>query len=172
MGKTRLALQLAASVLAGSSDGVWFVDLAPLTDATLVRAQLASVLGVPQQPGRSLLESLIGACGDRQLLVILDNCEHVIDETANVADQLVRSCPRMSILATSREPIGIDGEHLYGVPSLSVPPAGADPKACSPATRSAVHRSRASNVPTFRSTPERPDCREPMPPAGRDPIRD
>ena len=128
VGKTRLALQLAASMLAGSSDGVWFVDLAPLTDATLVPAQLASVLGVPQQPGRSLLESLIGACGDRQLLVILDNCEHVIDETANVADQLVRGCPRMSILATSREPLGIEGEHLYGVPSLSVPPAGADPK--------------------------------------------
>jgi len=127
VGKTRLALQLASSMLAGSSDGVWFVDLAPLTDAALVPAQLAGVLGVSEQPGRSLPESLIGACGDRKLLVILDNCEHVIDEAAKVADQLVRGCPRMIILATSREPLGIEGEHLYGVPSLFVPPASADP---------------------------------------------
>jgi predicted ATPase/DNA-binding SARP family transcriptional activator len=127
VGKTRLALQLAASMLGGSDDGVWFVDLAPLTDATLVPAKLASVLGVPEQPGRSLLQSLIAACGNQQLLVILDNCEHVIGEAANVADQLVRGCPRMTILATSREPLAIEGEHLYRVPSLFIPPAGADP---------------------------------------------
>jgi predicted ATPase/DNA-binding SARP family transcriptional activator len=127
VGKTRLALQFAASLLAGSSDGVWFVDLAPLTDATQVPGKLASVLGVPEQPGRSLPESLIRWCGDRQLLVILDNCEHVIDQAAKVADQLVRGCPRMIILATSREPLGIEGEHLYGVPPLFVPPASADP---------------------------------------------
>ena len=127
VGKTRLALQLAASMLDGSGDGAWFVDLAPLTDATLVAAKLAGVLGVPEQPGRSLLQSLIAACGDRQLLVILDNCEHVIGEAANVADQLARGCPRMIILATSREPLAIEGEHLYRVPSLFVPPASADP---------------------------------------------
>ena len=114
-------------MLDGSRDGAWFVDLAPLTDARLVAAKLASVLGVPEQPGRSLPQSLIAACRDRQLLVILDNCEHVIGEAANVADQLVRGCPRMIILATSREPLGIEGEHLYRVPSLSVPPASADP---------------------------------------------
>jgi predicted ATPase/DNA-binding SARP family transcriptional activator len=127
VGKTRLALQLAASTLDRSADGAWFVDLAPLTDATLVAAKLAGVLGVPEQPGRSVPQSLIAACRDRQLLVILDNCEHVIAEAANVADQLVRGCPRMIILATSREPLAIEGEHLYRVPSLFVPPASADP---------------------------------------------
>ncbi|HEY2201914.1 MAG TPA: BTAD domain-containing putative transcriptional regulator, partial [Solirubrobacteraceae bacterium] len=127
VGKTRLALQLAASMLDGLGDGAWFVDLAPLTDATLVAAQLAGVLGVREQPGRPLLQSLIAACRERQLLVILDNCEHVIAEAAHVADQLVRSCPRMIILATSREPLAIEGEHLYRVPPLFVPPATADP---------------------------------------------
>ena len=127
VGKTRLVLQLAASILDRSSDGAWFVDLAPLTDATLVAAQLAGAVGVREQPGRALLQSLIAACRARQLLVILDNCEHVIGEAANVAIQLVRGCPRMTVLATSREPLGIDGEHLYRVPPLFVPPAGADP---------------------------------------------
>lgn len=127
VGKTRLALQLAAGVLDGSGDGAWFVDLAPLTDATLVAAKLAGVLGVPEQPGRSLPQALIAACRDRQLLVILDNCEHVIGEAANVVDQLARGCPKMIILATSREPLAIEGEHLYRVPSLFVPPASADP---------------------------------------------
>jgi predicted ATPase/DNA-binding SARP family transcriptional activator len=126
VGRTRLALKLAASMLDRWSDGAWFVDLAPLTDATLVAAQLAGALGVPEQPGRSLPRSLIAACSDRQLLVILDNCEHVIGEAANVADQLVRGCPKMIILATSREPLVIEGEHLYLVPSLFVPPASAD----------------------------------------------
>lgn len=127
VGKTRLALQLAASMLDDLGDGAWFVDLAPLTNATLVAGKLAGVLGVPEQPGRSLLQSLIAACRDRQFLVILDNCEHVIGEAANLADQLVRGCPRMIILATTREPLAIEGEHLYRVPSLFVPPASADP---------------------------------------------
>ncbi|HET6866384.1 MAG TPA: BTAD domain-containing putative transcriptional regulator [Solirubrobacteraceae bacterium] len=127
VGKTRLALELAASMLDGSDDGPWFVDLAPLTDPTLVAAKLAGVLGVPEQPGRSLAESLISSCRNRQLLVILDNCEHVIDEAAKIADQLVRGCPRMILLATSRESLEIDGEYLYRVPPLFVAPASADP---------------------------------------------
>lgn len=127
VGKTRLALQLAASMLDGCSDGPWFVDLAPLSDPTLVAAKLAGVLGVLEQPGRSLSQSLIGSCRDRQVLVILDNCEHVIGEAAELADQLVRGCPRMTILATSREPLAIEAEHLYRVPSLFVPPPSPDP---------------------------------------------
>ncbi len=127
VGKTRLALELAASQLDGSDDGPWFVDLAPLTDATLVAAKLAGVLGVREQPGRSLRESLIASCRNRALLVILDNCEHVIDETANLADHLVHACPGIILLATSREPLAIDGEHLYRVPPLFVAPASADP---------------------------------------------
>ena len=127
VGKTRLALQLAECMVDESRDGPWFLDLAPLTDATLVAAKLAGVLGVREQPGRSLLQSLIDSCRERQLLLILDNCEHVIGEAANLADQLARGCPRMTILATSREPLALEGEHLYRVPSLSVPPASADP---------------------------------------------
>jgi predicted ATPase/DNA-binding SARP family transcriptional activator len=127
VGKTRLALQLAESMLDRSNDGPWFVDLAPLTDAALVAAKLAGVLGVREQPGRSSPESLVASCRTRQLLVILDNCEHVIDEAAKIADQMVRGCPRMILLATSREPLAIEGEHLYRVPPLFVPPADADP---------------------------------------------
>jgi predicted ATPase/DNA-binding SARP family transcriptional activator len=127
VGKTRLALQLAASMVSGSDDGPWFVDLAPLTDATLVAAKLAGVLGAREQPGRSSVESLVASCRTRNVLVILDNCEHVIGEAARIADQLVRGCPRMSLLATSREPLRIEGEHLYRVPPLFVPPADADP---------------------------------------------
>lgn len=127
VGKTRLVLQLAASMVDSSDDGPWFVDLAPLTDATLVAAKLAGVLGVREQPGRRLLDSLIASCRARQLLVILDNCEHVVDEAATIADQLVRGCPKMTLLATSREPLAIEGEHLYRVPPLFVPPPDSDP---------------------------------------------
>jgi predicted ATPase/DNA-binding SARP family transcriptional activator len=127
VGKTRLALQLAASTLDRSDDGPWFVDLGPLTDATLVAAKLAGVLEVPERPGHSLPESLIASCRNRHALVILDNCEHVIDAAAKIADQLVRGCPGMTLVATSREPLGIEGEHLYRVPPLFVPPASADP---------------------------------------------
>ena len=127
VGKTRLALELATSMLGGSDDGPWFVDLAPLTDPTLVAAKLGGVLGVREQPGRSSLESLVASCRTRHIVVILDNCEHVIDEAAAIADQLVRGCPRMILLATSREPLAIEGEHLYRVPPMFVPPADADP---------------------------------------------
>ena len=154
VGKTRLVLQLAASMLDGSGDGAWFVDLAPLTDETLVAGRLAGVLGVPEQPGQSLPQSLIAACRDRQLLVILDNCEHVIGEAASVADQLVRGCPRMIILATSHEPLGIEGENLYRVPPLFVPPPAPIPIACSRATQfGCLLTARASNAPTLPSTP-------------------
>jgi predicted ATPase len=121
VGKTRLALELADLVLAERSEGVWFVDLAPLSDPTLVAAKLASVLGVPEAPGRSLQESLIVAVGSRELLLIFDNCEHLIDSVAILAESLVTRCPRMAIVATSREPLRIAGEQVYRVPSLSLP---------------------------------------------------
>jgi predicted ATPase len=121
VGKTRLALELADLVLAERSEGVWFVDLAPLSDPTLVAAKLASVLGVPEAPGRSLQESLIVAVGSRELLLVFDNCEHLIDSVAILAESLVTRCPRMAIVATSREPLRIAGEQVYRVPSLSLP---------------------------------------------------
>jgi predicted ATPase/DNA-binding SARP family transcriptional activator len=122
VGKTRLALELADLALSEWSDGVWFVDLAPLSDPTLVAAKLASALGVPEAPGRSPQESLVVALGSRELLLIFDNCEHLIESTAILADSLVTQCPRTAIVATSREPLRIAGEQVYRVPSLSLPP--------------------------------------------------
>src|SRR6516164_2080882 len=120
-GKTRLALQVAAGLLDGAGEGVWFADLAPLTDPDLVARTLADVLGVCQEPGRPVLETLVEAVGGRSLLVLLDNCEHVIDACAKLADALLRGWANLALLATSREPLGIDGECVYRVPSLAVP---------------------------------------------------
>jgi predicted ATPase/class 3 adenylate cyclase len=120
-GKTRLALQLAAELLDGSGDGVWFVDLAPLADEDLVAATVASVLGVREEPGRPMLETLATELGERDLLVVLDNCEHVIDAAATLAGRLLASCGQVELLATSREPLSISAEQVYRVPSLAVP---------------------------------------------------
>ena len=124
-GKTRLALQVAAELLDGSGDGVWFVDLAPVEDPGLVPSAVASVLKVREQPARSLTETLCVELADQSLLILLDNCEHLIDACAKLADALGRACPHLSVLATSREPLGIYGERVHRVLPLSVPPAGA-----------------------------------------------
>lgn len=121
MGKTRLGLQAAAGLLDGSGDGVWFADLAPLQDAGLVAVTVANVLGVPGEPGRPLIDTLVEAVGHRGLLILLDNCEHVLDASAKLADALLRNCPNIVLLATSREPLGIDGERVHRVPSLDIP---------------------------------------------------
>jgi predicted ATPase/DNA-binding CsgD family transcriptional regulator len=123
-GKTRLALQVAAGLLGGAGDGVWFADLAPVGDADLVAVTVADVLGVRQEPGRPALETLVEALGGQGLLVVLDNCEHVIGACAKLADALLRSCPNLALLATSREPLGIDGERVYRVPSMGTPADG------------------------------------------------
>ena len=120
-GKTRLALQLAAGLLDGSGDGVWFVDLAPLQDPELVAVTVANVLGIPVDEGRPAADTLVDAVGRHSLLVLLDNCEHVIDASAKLADALLRSCPNIVLLATSREPLGIAGEYVHRVPSLDTP---------------------------------------------------
>ena len=126
VGKTRLALQAAAELVDGSGNGVWFVDLAPLSDPDLVVASIALAVGVSEERGRPLSETLIDALRDSNLLVVLDNCEHVIDACAKLADALLRSCPRVHILATSREPLAIGGERVYRVPSLTLPTETAD----------------------------------------------
>jgi non-specific serine/threonine protein kinase len=120
-GKTRLALQVAADLLGGGGEGVWFADLAPLADPDLVAVTVADVLGVRQEPGRPVLETLVEAVAGRSLLILLDNCEHVIGACAKLADALLRGCPGLALLATSREPLGIDGERVYRVPSLGTP---------------------------------------------------
>lgn len=121
-GKTRLALRVAADVSGGFPDGVWFVDFAPLTDPTLVPQTVAQVLGVRETPGRSVMDTLQQHLRLRQILVILDNCEHVIDTSAQMADALLRTCPAVRILATSREPLRTPGETTWRVPALSLPP--------------------------------------------------
>jgi predicted ATPase len=123
-GKTRLALQVAAGLAAGTWDGVWFADLAPLGHPDLVAVTVAEVLGVRLEPGRPVLDTLVAALGGRSLLLLLDNCEHLIGACAKLADALLRGCPDLALLATSREPLGIDGEYVYRVPSMRTPADG------------------------------------------------
>ena len=128
IGKSRLALQVAAGALDGAGDGVWLVELAPVAEPELVARTVAAVLGVGEEPGRPVLDTLAAAVGDRSLLVVLDNAEHVLGAAAKLADALMRSCPRVCLLVTSREPLGIGGERVFRVPPLPVPPADlADP---------------------------------------------
>ena len=122
-GKTRLALQVAAEALENFDEGTWLIELASLGDPGLVAGAVASTLGVREQPGHPLLETLGFALSDRPILLVLDNCEHVLDACAQMTSSLLRSCSRLSILATSREPLAVPGEHVYRVPSLSVPSA-------------------------------------------------
>jgi predicted ATPase/class 3 adenylate cyclase len=121
LGKTRLSLQVAAEVLDDYPDGVWFVDLAPMTDQRLVPQAVASVLGVKEEAGHPVLEAVVKYVSDRKLLLILDNCEHLLHACAELATQLLRSGPHLKILASSRQPLHVAGETTYHVPSLSVP---------------------------------------------------
>ena len=123
IGKSRLALQAAADALDGTGDGVWLVELAPVTEPELVTRTAAAALRVSEAPGRPMLDTLIDAVGDRDLLLILDNAEQVLGAVAELADAVIRSCPRVCLLVTSREPLGISGEHVFRVPGLTVPPA-------------------------------------------------
>ena len=121
IGKTRLALQAAAGLLADYPDGVWLVELAPLSDPALVPQAVATALGVRETPGEPLLASLIAALQAKQLLLLLDNCEHLVAACAALADALLRVCPQLAILATSREALGIAGERAWRVPGLTQP---------------------------------------------------
>jgi predicted ATPase/class 3 adenylate cyclase len=125
-GKTRLALQAAADELDTFSDGVWLVELAPLFDPELVPQSVATALGVHEEVGRSRLATLTDALRARQLLLLLDNCEHVVEACARLAEESLRACPKLRILATSREPLRIAGETTYQVPSLAFPERVAD----------------------------------------------
>src|SRR5579862_4350368 len=123
IGKSRLALQVAADALDGTGDGVWLAELAPVTEPELVAHTAAAALRVGEAPGRPMLGTLTDAISDRDLLLILDNAEQVLGAVAELADAVIRSCPRVCLLVTSREPLGIGGEHVFRVPGLAVPPA-------------------------------------------------
>ena len=121
IGKTRLALQVAGVTGPAFADGMVFVNLAPLEDAALVPRAVAATLGSPEDPGRPLLSTLADDLRPKQLLLGLDNCEHVVGACAELTDHLLRTCPRLKILATSRELLGIAGEVAWRVPSLAAP---------------------------------------------------
>jgi predicted ATPase/class 3 adenylate cyclase len=146
IGKSRLSLQLAATVLDAHPDGVWLVELAPLTDALRVPQALASVLGVKEEAGRSVTEALLAWVRDRRLLIILDNCEHLLTACAELARQLLQAGPGVRVLASSRDVLQVAGETVYPVPTLSVPePGGTDVEALSrhEAVRLFLDRARA-----------------------------
>jgi predicted ATPase/Tfp pilus assembly protein PilF len=126
LGKTRLSLQLGAEVLDDYADGVWFVEMAPLSDARLVHQAVASVLRVKEEPGRTVQEALLKFVRDRQLLVILDNCEHLIRACAGLANELLQSGPQVKVLASSRESLRVVGETTYALSTLSVPAPNGD----------------------------------------------
>ncbi len=109
-GKTRLALQVAAELLDGSGEGVWFVELAPISDPSQIATAVLEALQLRPEAGPSAHDSLLRVLRDQYILLVLDNCEHIIDEVAKFADQLGRHCRRVSVIATSREPLGVDGE--------------------------------------------------------------
>lgn len=120
-GKTRLAAQAAADALDGFGDGAWWVELAPLADGELAGQQLADALGVRPILDQSGLEAAAAHLTARHALVVLDNCEHVLDAAASIAEQLLHACPEVTVLATSRAPLRVGGETDWRVPSLSLP---------------------------------------------------
>ena len=120
-GKTRLALQVGAELLSGDGDGVWFVDLSPVREDSDVARTLAAVFNIVDQPPVPLVESVGRSIGAASMLIVVDNCEHVVDGCAKTLDFLLRHCPRLHVIATSREPLDIESETIVRVPPMSVP---------------------------------------------------
>jgi non-specific serine/threonine protein kinase len=121
IGKTRLSIEVASNLMADFAGGAWFVDFTPLRDAALVSQHVAAALGIHERHGHSTNEDLVDTLGSEPTLLVLDNCEHLIDATADLAAVLLKSCGGLRIIATSREPLGLSGEVAWRVPSLSVP---------------------------------------------------
>jgi predicted ATPase/transcriptional regulator with XRE-family HTH domain len=152
-GKTRLALEVARAVVPSYPDGVWLVELGPLADPRLVPQRVGAVVGVRETPDQSLTTALATALASRRLLLVLDNCEHLLQACAVLVDALLCACPDLHILATSREPIGIGGEVAWRIPSLSMP----DPE--QPASVAAVQQSPAVQLFVERASAARPAFR-------------
>lgn len=154
-GKTRLALQVAAQVAHEFPNGAWMVELAPLADPSLVPQSIAAVFGLRQEEVRPLLETVIDYLREKDLLLILDNCEHLIDSCANLADRFLHACPRLKILASSREALGIAGETPYRVPSLSLPQKNSELDALIQSEAARLFIDRASALaPGFKVEPQ------------------
>jgi predicted ATPase/DNA-binding SARP family transcriptional activator len=153
VGKTRLALETAARVLADFPDGAWLCELAPLADPDALWETLATSLGVRPSPGRSLRDLVLDYLGPKRLLVVLDNCEHLLTPAGRVADAIVQSCPAVAVLATSREGLALSGEQIVAVPPLRVPPTDADLDVLTQTDAARLFCDRARDVNgTFRLT--------------------
>lgn len=128
-GKTRLMLELGQDLGDRNPDGIWLVELAALTEPQLVASEVARILGAPEAPGRTPTDAAIAFLGSKSLLLLLDNCEHLIRAVADLVDRLLTSCPNLVVMASSREALGIPGEAVFQVPSLAIPPGDPAPDA-------------------------------------------
>ena len=129
VGKTRLALRLATTLGEGFADGLRLVELAPVRDPEAVPSAVGDALDMQQRPNRSLPDSIVEVLGAQHLLLVLDNCEHVLDTTSELVELILRWCPNVHVLATSREPLGIPAEVVWSVPPLPVPASRDEPLA-------------------------------------------
>ena len=157
-GKTRLALAAARSARESFPAGVCWVELAQIEDPGIVAPTVASRLGAPDTPGQDAAEAVAEYLADHQVLVVLDNCEHLAGATAILAENLLAACPALTVLATSREALGVEGELNWQVPPLSLPKAGSASTASALAASDAVKlfEQRAQLVrPSFRVTDEK-----------------
>ncbi|HSK82880.1 MAG TPA: BTAD domain-containing putative transcriptional regulator [Rubrobacter sp.] len=156
-GKTRLALEVARDLVGAYPDGVWFVELAPLSEGALVAQAVATVLGVQEQSDRSLTDTLVNFLRPKRVLLVLDNCEHLVNAVAHFVVALLNSSPHLRVLATSRESLNVEGELSWLVPSLSVPSMGRSPRVEELAGYESVglfvERARHRN-PVFSLTPQ------------------
>jgi predicted ATPase/class 3 adenylate cyclase len=119
-GKTRLAIEVAAQMTTVFPQGIWYADLAPITHPDVVPLAVARALGLPDQPGQSIMQTLLRFVRDRQMLLVLDNCEHLLEASAAVVNDMLAACSKVTILGTSREPLVVGGEVIWQVPSLSL----------------------------------------------------
>jgi len=157
IGKTRLALEVAIDVQATFGNGVYVVELAALTDGALVARSIATTLGVLMQPDHDVVSAIAAVVDNQHLCLVLDNCEHLVDAAAKAAEALLLRCPRLHVLATSREPLGIGGEVIWPVPPLALPPSDLDMMSSevmdTEAVRLFVDRAIAAR-PSFALTPD------------------
>jgi predicted ATPase/DNA-binding winged helix-turn-helix (wHTH) protein len=155
VGKTRLALQVATEVVDAYRDGVWMADLVPLRESSLVSATVGQLLGVAERPGKSSTEALCAYLKSRQVLLILDNCEHLVDACARLAEAILRNTKDVTIMATSREPLRLSDEQSYVLQPLSLPNVSSPETTLkSEAVELFVDRVR-QHLPGFELTPER-----------------
>ena len=150
LGKTRLSLQVAAEVMAEYPDGVWFLDLAPIRDPALVVSEAAQALGVREEPDRPLIQTLCAHLKSLRVLIVFDNCEHLIKPSADLANAILRSAPQVRVLASSRETLHVPGEQAYPILPLPVPKRGDGIEALSRSTAVRLFVERAQlHKPTF-----------------------